>query len=195
MLIVSTEQVPRSEQHSHAHSLLSRALREYGIEYSAGVTPVVFGEHGKPSLAEHPEVRYNISHADGVAAAAVSGYECGVDCERVRAYDPRVVKRVCGVSEQAMLKAAPESERDLLFFRLWTLKEAYAKALGRGLSLPLRDASFAFDGDRILTELTSCAFTQYLIDREFVVSVCEFSNTGEPHRSYCLQEREKLFIK
>lgn len=187
MILISTEQIPRSEQHRHAHMLLSRALKEFGIAYVPEETPVVLGEHGKPSLAEYPEVHFNISHAEGIVAVAVSEFECGVDCERVRSYDQRVMKRVCTRAEQAAICSAPENERDMLFFRLWTLKEAYVKALGRGLSFPLRNAEFSFDGDKILTELSGCAFSQHIINGEFVAAVCEFSGKHEPNKMHPLQ--------
>ena len=194
MLIISTEQVPKSEQHAHAHSLLSMGLREYGIDYVMGKTPVVYGEHGKPALAEYPEVHFNISHADGIAAAVVSEHECGVDCERVREYDPRVMRRVCSEAEQAMIKAASKSERALLFFRLWTLKEAYVKALGSGLAFPMREAEFAFEGDRIQTKLSDCAFTQYVINGKFVVAVCELSKARGSNKLYYLSMQQKIFF-
>ena len=182
MILFSTEEVPKAEQHKHAHLLLSKALKEFGIDYVPDVTPVVFGEHGKPSLAGHPEIHYNISHADGIAAVKVSEFECGIDCERVRECDPRVMKRVCTQAEQAAIKSAPENERALLFFRLWTLKEAYVKALGRGLSFPMCQAEFAFEGDEILTALSGCSFSQYVVNDEFIVAVCELSNKREPHK-------------
>ena len=176
MLLVSLEQVPKAEQHSYAHGLLCRALREFGVDYAEGVTPVNYGEHGKPALVLYPELRFNISHADGIAAAFVSEYECGVDCERVREFDPRVMKRVCSETEQAAINSAPENGRDLLFFGLWTLKEAYVKALGRGLSFPLKNAEFTLREGEILTNLKGCAFSQYVIGSEFVVSVCELKS-------------------
>lgn len=187
MILISTEQVPKAEQHRHTHLLLSRALKDFGIDYVMGTTPVIFGEHGKPSLAKRPDVHYNISHADGIAAAAVSEFECGVDCERVRAYDPRVMERVCTKTERALICAAPENERDLLFFRLWTLKEAYVKALGRGLSFPLRQAAFVFESDEIMTELSGCSFAQYIINGELVAAFCELSGKREPHKAHFLK--------
>ena len=187
MILLSTERVLKTEQHSHAHSLLSRALKELEIDYVPNVTPVVLGAHGKPSLAEHPGVHFNISHADGIAAVTVSEHECGIDCERVREYDPRVMKRVCTEAEQALINSAPEDGRELLFFRLWTLKEAYVKALGRGLSFPLCEAEFSFAGDEILTPLSGCAFTQYIINGEFAVSICELSDSPKPYKTRCLQ--------
>lgn len=194
MLLISTERVARKEQHSHAHLLLGEGLKTFGIKYVDGVTPVVFGEHGKPSLAERPELRYNISHADGITAAVISEFECGIDCEPVRAYRPNVMKRVFGKAEQAAINSAPEGERDLLFFRLWTLKEAYVKALGAGLTLPLREAEFTFEGGRILTGLSDCVFTQYVINNEFTVSVCEISDSNAPHISFELQTSDTHII-
>lgn len=181
MILISTRQVPKSEQRSYAHSLLKLCLKEYGVDYDLGKPPVTFGEYGKPSLSEHPELHYNISHADGIAAAMVSEYECGIDCERVRRYRPSVFKRCYSDTERRDIETAPEAERDLLFFKLWTLKEAYVKAIGKGLSVPLRNAVFSFNGDNIITELSGCTFSQHVIDQEFVVSVCTLSDKIEPH--------------
>lgn len=187
MIIISAKQVRKSEQHSHAHSLLGRCLKSLGVDYDMNVTPVTLGRHGKPSLAEHPELHYNISHADGIAAAMVSEHECGIDCERVRRYDPRTMRRVCSEAEREAVEAASEEERELLFFSLWTLKEAYIKALGIGLAFPLREAVFAFEGDRIVTDLKGCRFARYVIGGEFVVSVCELAESSGTHMSFDLQ--------
>ena len=181
MILISLKQVPKSEQRSHAHLLLKMCLKEYGVDYDFEKSLIAFGEHGKPSLSEHPGLHYNISHADGIAAAMVSEYECGIDCERVRRYRPSVLKRCYSDAERRDVEAAPEAERDLLFFKLWTLKEAYVKAIGKGLSFPLRNAEFSFDGDNIITELSGCTFSQHIIDRKFVVSVCTLSDKIETH--------------
>lgn len=187
MIIISTEQVPKSEQHSHAHRLLSQCLKEHGIDYAVGVTPVSLGKHGKPYLTERPELHYNISHAEGIAVAMVSRHECGIDCEPIRRYNPRVMNRVFSIAEREAVEAAPEAERELMFFRLWTLKEAYVKAIGKGLSFPFKEAAFAFEQDRIVADLKGCCFAQYIIDGKFSVSVCEFAECCESHRSFDLQ--------
>ena len=182
MILVSTRQIEKSGQRLHAHTLLGKCLKEYDIDYVFGETPLLFGEHGKPSLAEHPKLHYNISHSDGIAAAMVSEYECGIDCERVRPYRPSVFGRCYSEAERRAVESAPESERDLLFFKLWTLKEAYVKALGKGLSFPLRNAEFTLDGENIRTKLSGCTLSQYVVNGEFVVSVCELSDRCEPHK-------------
>lgn len=173
MLIISIKELPKAEQHSHAHRLLRECLKPYGIDYTEE-TPIEYGELGKPSLKEHPEVHYNVSHADGIAVAMAGERECGIDAESVRAYRPNVIKRVFSEREKTLIEAAPEEERSLLFFRLWTLKEAYVKAIGIGVSYPMNTVEFSFDGAEIRTNIESYSFKQYILkDGSFVVSVCE----------------------
>lgn len=103
-----------------------------------------FGEHGKPFLQGGPS--FNQSHSEErlMIAVAAEG-RLGVDIEEIRP-----VKRLLGLAdrkfardEAALLHAAPDSERVRVFFRLWTRKEAFLKALGVGLTHPLR--SFRVD--------------------------------------------------
>ena len=172
MLMISVIQLDKNKQHSHAHKLLRECLKPYDIAYCEDMLAV--GEHGKPFLAERPDVRFNLSHADCIAACIVSERECGIDCERVRAYRPNVVRRVFTAEEQALLGAVPEEERDLLFFRIWTLKEAFVKAVGRGLSYPMSSVGFSFEGGTISCTEQGWRFRQYVLrGGEFVVSVCE----------------------
>lgn len=172
MLIISLKELPHSGQHEYAHKLLGSCLKACGIEYDTN-TRITIGEYGKPSLTDYPDVYYNISHADGIAACIVSGCECGIDTEKIRPYRPNVVKRAFSESEKALIENAPESERDLLFFRLWTLKESYVKALGIGVSYPMKTAEFSFDGDEIVTNIEGYSFKQYVIDGRFVAALCE----------------------
>ena len=59
---------------------------------------------GKPSLALFPDIHYNISHAEGIAACIVSDFECGIDCERVREYRPNVMKRAFSEKEREIVE-------------------------------------------------------------------------------------------
>ena len=189
MLMISIFDVDKKQQHSHAHALLRECLKPLDIAYNSD-TPVTKGELGKPSLTEYPEVRYNLSHANGIAACIVSGCECGIDCEQVRSFRPNVMNRAFSTSEKALVENSPEGERDLMFFRLWTLKEAYVKALGTGISYPLDTAEFGFDGDRIVTPIEGCIFRQYILKGgRFVVSVCEKQqNTQKKHSQLAEQK-------
>lgn len=101
-----------------------------------------YGRYGKPGLAEPGEtnVHFNISHAHTLVAIAVAeGRRVGIDVEQVRALDDmdRLARRFFSIREYAALRALPPEERREAFFRCWTRKEAYVKARGDGLTLPL----------------------------------------------------------
>lgn len=173
MLIISLKKLPKAGQHEYAHRLLRECLKPHGVSYTEN-TPIAKGAHGKPSLAEHPHIHYNVTHADGITACISADNECGIDAERVRDCRPNVIKRAFSESEKALIENAPDEEKNLLFFRLWTLKEAYVKALGIGVSYPLNTAEFSFDGSKIRTNIEGYGFKQYVLSGgEFVVSVCE----------------------
>lgn len=172
MLIISLKELPHDAQHEYAHRLLRECLRLCGIDYGEN-TRITLGEHGKPSLADYPDIHYNVTHADGITACLVSSRECGIDAEKVRPYRPNVIKRAFSENEKALIENAPEAERDLLFFRLWTLKESYVKALGIGVSYPMNTAEFSFDGDEIVSNIDGYSFKQYVIDGQFAIAVCK----------------------
>jgi 4'-phosphopantetheinyl transferase len=125
-----------------AHALVRTALSNY-----AGIPPEEWrfttGPHGKPEIATpQPELplRFNLSHTEGMCACAVTlGRDIGVDVEMTRRRAERVgiARRFFSPEEAAAIEALPD-----LFFDYWTLKEAFIKACGRGLSLPLRQFSF-----------------------------------------------------
>jgi 4'-phosphopantetheinyl transferase len=176
MLMISIKDMDKRELHSHAHRLLRECLRPFGIDYTEE-TPVIKGKMGKPSLASRPDIHYNISHAHGIAACVVSDFECGIDCERVREYRPNVMKRAFSEKEREMVEKAPEDMKEQLFFRLWTLKEAYVKAIGTGISYPLNTAEFSFADGGITTNVQGCRFRQYIAcGGKFVISVCEITD-------------------
>ena len=171
MLMISLMQLEKGTQHAHAHALLRECLRRYGIDFN-GNTPLSRGEHGKPYLAERPDVHFNLSHADGIAACLVADTECGVDCERVRKYRPNVVRRSFSESERELMESLPEDGRDMMFTRIWTLKEAYVKALGTGLAHPMNSVSFGFEGGSIVTGVRGFGFRQYILKSGHIVSTC-----------------------
>ena len=101
--------------------------------------------YGKPVLAgvhRSSALRFNVSHSGDLALLAVGcAREVGVDLERLRpgraGERMRLAERFFSPAEAAGLRALPEDERDDAFLVCWTRKEAYIKAVGRGLSLPL----------------------------------------------------------
>ena len=132
--------------------LLTRALVRTMLSRYTSVAPgawtFVTNVHGRPELLDRPagvpDLRFNISHTDGLIACAMTiGREVGVDVEHVgRRLTQDVAARFFAPQEVADLHAMPADEQPRAFFDYWTLKEAYIKARGFGLALPLGDFAF-----------------------------------------------------
>lgn len=160
-------------EHKLGRSLLAFGLKEeYGRVYS-----VRQDKGGKPVL-EEPGVFFNISHTCGVVVCAVCDRVVGIDAERIRPFDKRLMRRVCTEEEQAYIyQGVREEICRQRFFRLWTLKESYLKATGRGISLPMREVAFSLEetvdgGLCIHSDRPDWQFGQFLYGGRYVVSVC-----------------------
>ncbi len=107
------------------------------------------GPHGKPSLGEPSGtgIEFNLSHSGGLAVVAVAPRRVGIDVEAARAVPEweAIVARFFSPREQASFLLLPEALRPNAFFRVWTCKEAYIKAIGTGLLTSLD--SFSVDVD------------------------------------------------
>jgi 4'-phosphopantetheinyl transferase len=130
-----------------AHALLRESLSRY-----AAVPPREWeffeDAGGKPALrlkGGTPRLSFNLSHTHGLVACAIAaGLDVGVDVEAVdRVVDSGVAERFFSARENAALRACGSAtNRAARFFELWTLKESYVKALGKGLSHPLDTIAF-----------------------------------------------------
>lgn len=101
-------------------------------------------EYGKPYLPGS-DVKFNISHSYGVVAcAATIGAEIGVDIEKISNDITGVVKRFFTPKEIDYLFNLDPGNKNREAYRLWTMKEAYIKAIGKGLFTPL-DSFDLFD--------------------------------------------------
>ncbi len=99
-----------------------------------------YTNYGKPLLAGNTALRFNLTHSHGLALLAVThGREVGIDIEHIRdnLEGEQLAERFFSPREVAALRALPPELRREAFFHCWTRKEAYIKANGKGLSLPL----------------------------------------------------------
>lgn len=109
------------------------------------------GAHGKPRLADAPcDVRFNLSHAGAYACVAIAvGREIGVDIERYGDVDvDGLVDLVCSPRERDVLARAAPDVRRQWFYRCWTRKESFIKAIGHGLLFPLQTCDVNIEGLR-----------------------------------------------
>ncbi len=160
----------RSVQHDCGIYLLKRAvMKSYGICVSEA--DIKRTEQGKPYFSPENGVHFSISHCRGLAVCLLSDKPCGVDCEPVRRYSKTVASRVCSSAEAELLCRAEGEERDVVFTSLWTLKEAYAKADGNGISV-MRRAEFCRK-DGVICANVPYNFEQLsLLEGKYIVSLC-----------------------
>lgn len=100
----------------------------------------VAGEHGKPflHLDHNSDLQFNLSHSEDMAVLVVArGLEVGVDVEWIRPVEERIAEHFFSPAEQAALANLPPEWATRGFFECWTGKEAFVKACGAGLSIPL----------------------------------------------------------
>ncbi|MBX3463496.1 MAG: 4'-phosphopantetheinyl transferase superfamily protein [Planctomycetes bacterium] len=131
----------RFADHQRRYQIGHGALRTILGGY-LGVPPTAVeftqGPRGKPYVAGAGPF-FNLSHSGKLALVALAGSEVGIDVEKVRHLESltAIAQRHFSPTEFAALDALPEAGRQLAFYRCWTRKEAYIKALGLGLAMPL----------------------------------------------------------
>lgn len=131
-------------------TLLGRAL-----SLNAADVCLQYSDEGKPALdASHQsDLQFNVAHSHELALVALTrGAALGVDLEYRRKLEDarRFAQRFFSAQEVAALSAAPAAQQPAFFFRIWTRKEAFIKATGKGLSQPLGAFSVMDAGGRPL---------------------------------------------
>jgi len=140
-------------------ALITRALVRTTLSLHVDVPPEAWtfreGPHGRPEIANPPteiDLRFNVSHTRGLIVCAVArSREIGVDVERIdAAVEPlALAQQFFSELEIAPLRSLEGDALREWFFAVWTLKEAYAKARGLGLHLPLDRFGFTFADDGV----------------------------------------------
>ena len=116
--------------------LLKKSLESLDIP----LFPVERDPWGKPYAVGREDVHFNLSHAGERVLCAVSPMPVGCDVEVINPRHARLGERYFCPSEQNFIREGQtEAERLERFYRLWTVKESFIKAVGRGLSLPMKD--------------------------------------------------------
>ncbi len=151
-IVVEEKRGRKASARAHLRRILARYLSTHPEEVK-----FIYGEHGKPMLAERDEPRFNLSDSESKGLVAVCwGSRIGVDIEFAR--EGRsftdIADRFFAQAESAALRSLPSSDRPAAFYRAWTRKEAYLKAWGTGLSFGSNRFTLDYLGDgpgRLLT--------------------------------------------
>lgn len=142
------------EVHQRRYTVAHAALR-MALGHATGRSPRSLkfraGAYGKPAIDDpRVDIRFNLSHAEDRALLAIArGRDVGIDIEQERAVEALDLARVCfSSSERSALQRLSGSERLHAFFRGWTRKESFVKAIGRGLAYPLDTFEVSLDESR-----------------------------------------------
>ena len=151
-------------------------MNKFGVENDAILFSV--DENQKPYLRNDKNFHFNCAHSGQWVVCAVDDAPVGIDIERVKSVDFDIAKRFFSDEEYNTLMNVHKSERTAHFFRFWTLKESYLKAIGKGLRQSLGSFTIRYleknNIQLILNneKVKNIFFKIYEIDSQYALSVC-----------------------
>lgn len=134
------------KQHIKVRVGLRQILASY-LNQTANHITIAKTEYGKPYLPDYPDMQFNISHSGNTLLVAISSVGAvGIDIEQAKSHKrgfSGLVAKCFAKQEQDYWFSLPECEKTAEFYRFWTRKEAFVKAVGRGLALGLQSCVVA----------------------------------------------------
>lgn len=130
--------------------------------------------NGKPYCKSFPEIHFNISHSGDWVICAICDSPIGVDIEKIGRADLQIARRFFAEYEYQQL-LNQETNRNELFYKLWTLKESYMKYTGKGLMIPLNSFEFDFTDCNIrlrIPEKNMLHFKSVKVFKDYYLAVC-----------------------
>jgi 4'-phosphopantetheinyl transferase len=161
-------------------SLVGEALARFciGRRENVPAASIVFqyNDHGKPSADLPGKTQFSISHSHSWVVCALDEGAVGVDIEYIHDHDLDIAKRFFHPREYSEMLYLPQAQRKERFFALWTLKESYIKAIGKGLSCPLDSFAIVFERDlpsmQMDENLQPLFFKQYEFGPHYKCALC-----------------------
>ena len=178
--------------------LVQTMLSECAPEPSGG-WPLEVGDSGKPRLLRSdnvPDLRFNITHSAGLVAVAVTlGREVGIDAESVRDDIDHfeIARTYLPTAEVTLLRVLDGKHQRDAFFALWTLREAYLKATGQGITTPLPHIHFALDPPAAFLDSSDVALREWFLWQSKITPSHIVAVAAHSHPSETLICQQKLF--
>lgn len=120
--------------------ILSYLLLRHAIKLEMNINSrcdFIKNKYGKPYFKGIPNVYFSISHCDSGIVCGISNIEIGVDIQDVKKFNQSILKIACCREEIDLLLKGNNKEE--LFFKMWSIKESYIKADGRGVNIKISD--------------------------------------------------------
>ncbi len=148
--------------------LLDKALKKHDL--SERDMKYTFNAYGKPYFANAEDLHFSISHSGEYAMVVLSDKEIGCDIQQIKNINLSIADRFFTAEERKYVKCTED------FFRIWTLKESFIKAIGKGLALPLNSFSIkGLDSDKSYCEYNRELYEFKEFDKMtgYCIAVCE----------------------
>lgn len=174
----SSDKTVSNEIHRLGRQLIAHGFMvEKGLNYNSET--IVKNPWGKPSLKNYPNIYYNISHSMELAVCVISDTDIvGIDVEKIRQFSSHAARRVCSNEELNRIYLSNDSKRE--FFRYWTLKESFIKAIGKGISYPMKNVNFGIqENGEIFCNIPDCNFLLLEDIENYITAVCYLRKLGK----------------
>ena len=171
--------------------IISRAVLKKLLGLCTNLAPqtivIVSDKNEKPILKDCSHIHFNISHSKNCITFAISNKSVGIDVEYLNEnFNYRSIIEACfTVSEIYFIKESPKPVRD--FFKLWTRKEAFLKAIGKGLNDDMNKLNClsSFPANEIeVSDYNNYTIRSFGIEKEYIASI-----------AYQCEEKQLLFYE
>ncbi|MCU6707386.1 4'-phosphopantetheinyl transferase superfamily protein [Paenibacillus sp. J5C_2022] len=155
--------------------VLARTMVSSALDSSYHNIVFEHNHYGKPMLPDNPSIHFNVSHSGQWVVCLLGSCPVGVDVEEVAAIDMELGKTCFAPEEYESILREKGESRLSRFYELWTLKESYSKAIGRGLSLPLQSFRIEIDSNRSISIHAGgepCFFRLYDWGERYKLAAC-----------------------
>lgn len=158
-------------------------------------------EYGKPRVAGDSDFSFNISHSGCWVMMIWGQGVLGIDVEQIKPIDLSIARRFFSMEETDALMQKDDGEKMDYFYTLWTLKESYIKAAGKGLSIPLDSFSIVDNGAgtfELKPDKASVRFHTFELEHGYKAAACtegHEQNERSPSISYVTLDDLQQWIR
>lgn len=132
---------------------------------------------GKPSFRDYKEIHMSIAHCSHGVTVILSRESVGIDIEQIKQYNIYAAKKILDENERKRVEASADPSKE--FFRYWTLKESYIKAIGMGLSYPMKSIHIILEEEgQVSSSQKDAIFSLYENDLGFIVAICRLIDSS-----------------
>ncbi len=137
-----------------------------------------YSEYGKPVLQKYPDCHFSLTHSGDWICCAVGQVPVGIDIQHMEPIELDIAKNFFSSTEYNNLLSVHKPDRKDYFYDLWTIKESFIKATGKGLMMPLNAFTVrpCYDEDCKMIECDlekeAHFYKQFLLDSEHKMAIC-----------------------